>query len=301
MTSSDFLKAAGQSLLADAAPEPHQLRRLPLSELFRLRRQPLFHRPGYACQGWAADKDPNAPNATGATTPATWTTARSTKAASPCCTRPISGAGSGTRGQGGRLCGGQQPLAAGLCPVHGLQAALRHEGVDGVARTRTSACDKRGRSGEVPSAAGRTMCSSSPICSSCSSPQWELLRDYVHRQGIRIIGDLPIYVSPGLRRRVGGAGSFSSWTRSWCPSQVAGVPPDYFTADGQLWGNPLYDWDAMREDGFGWWIRRIDGAGKLYRCHPHRPLPWLCQLLGGALRRDHRQERSLGHRARAWI
>lgn len=48
------------------------------------------------------------------------------------------------------------------------------------------------------------------------------------------------------------------------PKDVAGVPPDYFSKDGQLWGNPLYDWDFMRSDGFGWWIRRIEGAQKLY-------------------------------------
>ena len=42
------------------------------------------------------------------------------------------------------------------------------------------------------------------------------------------------------------------------------MPPDYFSADGQLWGNPLYDWDAMRRDGYGWWIRRVDGASRLY-------------------------------------
>ena len=48
------------------------------------------------------------------------------------------------------------------------------------------------------------------------------------------------------------------------PTEVAGVPPDDFTEDGQLWGNPLYDWDTMKADGYGWWIRRIDGAKKLY-------------------------------------
>ena len=45
---------------------------------------------------------------------------------------------------------------------------------------------------------------------------------------------------------------------------MAGVPPDYFSKDGQLWGNPLYDYDAMKRDGFGWWIRRVDGASRLY-------------------------------------
>ena len=48
------------------------------------------------------------------------------------------------------------------------------------------------------------------------------------------------------------------------PKEVSGVPPDYFSAEGQLWGNPLYDWDAMKRDGYGWWIRRIEGAAKLY-------------------------------------
>jgi 4-alpha-glucanotransferase len=48
------------------------------------------------------------------------------------------------------------------------------------------------------------------------------------------------------------------------PTEVAGVPPDYFTEDGQLWGNPLYNWDAMKADGYRWWIRRVDGASKLY-------------------------------------
>ena len=48
------------------------------------------------------------------------------------------------------------------------------------------------------------------------------------------------------------------------PVRVAGVPPDYFTADGQLWGNPLYDYDAMRRDGYSWWIRRVAGAAKLF-------------------------------------
>ena len=48
------------------------------------------------------------------------------------------------------------------------------------------------------------------------------------------------------------------------PTAVAGVPPDYFSADGQLWGNPLYRWDEMKKDGFGWWIRRVEGAARLF-------------------------------------
>ena len=93
--------------------------------------------------------------------------------------------------------------------------------------------------------------------------QWTALRDYVHQQGIRIIGDLPIYVAMDSAD-VWAEPQFFQLDDDLVPKAVAGVPPDYFTADGQLWGNPRYDWDAMRDDGFGWWIRRIDGAGKLY-------------------------------------
>lgn len=93
--------------------------------------------------------------------------------------------------------------------------------------------------------------------------QWTALRDYVHQQGIRIIGDLPIYVAMDSAD-VWAEPQFFQLDDDLVPKAVAGVPPDYFTADGQLWGNPLYDWGAMRDDGFGWWIRRIDGAGKLY-------------------------------------
>lgn len=93
--------------------------------------------------------------------------------------------------------------------------------------------------------------------------QWNDLKAYIHDLGIQIIGDLPIYVAMD---------SADVWAEPECfqlneenvPTDVAGVPPDYFNADGQLWGNPLYRWDAMEEDGFSWWIRRIDGVGKLY-------------------------------------
>ena len=93
--------------------------------------------------------------------------------------------------------------------------------------------------------------------------QWERLRDYVHAQGIRIIGDLPIYVAMDSAD-VWAEPEFFQLDETLVPKAVSGVPPDYFSADGQLWGNPLYNWDRMREDGFGWWIRRIDGTGRLY-------------------------------------
>ncbi len=93
--------------------------------------------------------------------------------------------------------------------------------------------------------------------------QWKALRAYAEKKGVGLIGDVPIYVA---------ADSADVWSEpQWfrlnadnkC-TEVAGVPPDYFSKDGQLWGNPLYDWDAMKQDGYGWWIRRVDGARKLF-------------------------------------
>ena len=93
--------------------------------------------------------------------------------------------------------------------------------------------------------------------------QWNELRDYIHSQGIQIIGDLPIYVAMDSAD-VWSEPYFFQLDEKNIPLEVAGVPPDYFSEDGQLWGNPLYDWDKMKADGFGWWIRRIDSASKLY-------------------------------------
>lgn len=93
--------------------------------------------------------------------------------------------------------------------------------------------------------------------------QWNALREYAHAQDIGIIGDLPIYVSMDSAD-VWAEPQFFQLDSHGFPTEVAGVPPDYFSEDGQLWGNPLYNWDAMQKDGYGWWIRRIDGAAKLY-------------------------------------
>ena len=81
--------------------------------------------------------------------------------------------------------------------------------------------------------------------------------------GIEIIGDLPIYVSMDSAD-VWAEPEYFVLNEERIPLEVAGVPPDYFSEDGQLWGNPIYDWEAMAKDGYGWWIRRIEGAGKLY-------------------------------------
>lgn len=93
--------------------------------------------------------------------------------------------------------------------------------------------------------------------------QWEDLKTYINDLGIEIIGDLPIYVSLDSAD-VWAESQFFALDEKKIPKEVAGVPPDYFCEDGQLWGNPLYDWDAMAQDGYGWWIRRIAGASKLY-------------------------------------
>ena len=93
--------------------------------------------------------------------------------------------------------------------------------------------------------------------------QWEALQAYAHEKGIGIIGDLPIYVAMDSADVWADPRAFQLDERN-VPAEVAGVPPDYFTADGQLWGNPLYDWDAMKADGYTWWIRRIAGASRLY-------------------------------------
>ncbi len=93
--------------------------------------------------------------------------------------------------------------------------------------------------------------------------QWKALRAYAHQNGIRILGDLPIYVAMDSAD-VWAEPQFFQLDSQGAAKAVAGVPPDYFSQEGQLWGNPLYDWDKMKADGYGWWIRRIHGAGKLY-------------------------------------
>ena len=93
--------------------------------------------------------------------------------------------------------------------------------------------------------------------------QWNALREYAHEQGVGIIGDLPIYVSMDSAD-VWAEPAFFQLDSDGYPTETAGVPPDCFSRDGQLWGNPLYRWEAMKADGYGWWIRRVDGAAKLY-------------------------------------
>lgn len=93
--------------------------------------------------------------------------------------------------------------------------------------------------------------------------QWEELKAYANERGISIIGDLPIYVSLDSVD-VWSHGELFQLDENKVPREVAGCPPDGFSADGQLWGNPLYDWDYMESTGFTWWIRRIEYLCKVY-------------------------------------
>ncbi len=93
--------------------------------------------------------------------------------------------------------------------------------------------------------------------------QWNSLHAYANRQGIRIIGDVPIYV-PLDSADVWREPELFWLDENLDPVAVAGCPPDAFTADGQLWGNPLYRWDRLKQTGYDWWARRLRAAGTLY-------------------------------------
>lgn len=93
--------------------------------------------------------------------------------------------------------------------------------------------------------------------------QWLSLKKYANKKGVKIMGDMPLYVA---------LDSVDVWTNSHLfkldenllPTKVAGVPPDYFCADGQLWGNPVYDYFAHQKDGFSWWAKRLKNALKVF-------------------------------------
>lgn len=93
--------------------------------------------------------------------------------------------------------------------------------------------------------------------------QWFELKDYANEKGIKIIGDIPLYVAYD---------SADTWSNPELfqlddnndPTGVAGCPPDYFSATGQLWGNPLYDWDYHKKSGYAWWISRLKMCFSLY-------------------------------------
>lgn len=93
--------------------------------------------------------------------------------------------------------------------------------------------------------------------------QWEALRQYAHARSVQLIGDVPIYPAYDSAD-VWGHPEYYQLDAAGRPLAVAGVPPDYFSPTGQLWGNPLYDWETLRRHGFVWWIRRIRYLGELF-------------------------------------
>jgi 4-alpha-glucanotransferase len=86
--------------------------------------------------------------------------------------------------------------------------------------------------------------------------QWFALKAYSNERGIKLVGDIPIFVAQDSADVWTNPEQFKLDERG-APVVVAGVPPDYFSATGQLWGNPLYNWEHMRADGFRWWIARV--------------------------------------------
>lgn len=93
--------------------------------------------------------------------------------------------------------------------------------------------------------------------------QWNAIREDCARRGIRIMGDIPIYAAHD------SADVWANRDMFWLDEKghafkVAGVPPDYFSATGQLWGNPIYRWDAMKASGYGWWIERLRASLKMF-------------------------------------
>lgn len=93
--------------------------------------------------------------------------------------------------------------------------------------------------------------------------QWFKLKEYANKKGIYIIGDIPIYVAYDSADVWGNPEQFAL-DKELKPTSVAGCPPDAFSKDGQLWGNPLYNWDYMKNEDYKWWVNRIGYSAKLY-------------------------------------
>lgn len=93
--------------------------------------------------------------------------------------------------------------------------------------------------------------------------EWEEIKNKINQNGIRMIGDMPIYLSLESSD-VWANRELFNLSKDGSPKLVAGVPPDYFAEDGQLWGNPLYNWKVMKNDNYKWWVERIENALKIF-------------------------------------
>jgi 4-alpha-glucanotransferase len=97
----------------------------------------------------------------------------------------------------------------------------------------------------------------------CFDRQWNKLKSYAHARGVRLIGDIPFFVA-GHSADVWSHPEYFSLDEKGEPSLVAGVPPDYFSATGQRWGNPLYRWDVLKENKYQWWAERLQKTFELF-------------------------------------
>ncbi len=93
--------------------------------------------------------------------------------------------------------------------------------------------------------------------------QWRALKEYANERGVSIFGDMPIYVAEDSSDTWANPDMFAL-DEDRRPVKVAGVPPDYFSEDGQLWGNPIYDWKTLKKSGYGWWLKRLSTASEMY-------------------------------------
>lgn len=89
--------------------------------------------------------------------------------------------------------------------------------------------------------------------------QWCNLKNYANERGVKIFGDIPIYVAHDSVDVWANQGIFKLDEETGAAAEMAGVPPDYFSETGQLWGNPVYDWEVLEESDFTWWVQRIKG------------------------------------------
>jgi len=94
--------------------------------------------------------------------------------------------------------------------------------------------------------------------------QWNALKQFANDQGVEIIGDIPIFVALDSADVWSSPEIFQLDKSSLMPTRVAGCPPDYFSEDGQFWGNPLYDWKQLKSDGYRWWLDRFKASFELY-------------------------------------
>ena len=94
--------------------------------------------------------------------------------------------------------------------------------------------------------------------------QWNELKSYANEKGIKIIGDMPIYVAEDSADVWSNPEAYLIYEETLKPISIAGCPPDAFSETGQLWGNPIYDWNYMEKTGYKWWIKRVEESLKLY-------------------------------------